>query len=169
LFDKTEWFPNFFWALTVFLPVLAVILFVVRPKIAEALRDREKGIEERIVEVEAQSEEAVKRLAECKSRLSAARTDADKIHEEGRSDAEVLKRRYLKDQSKEAEALKKRMAREIQLARDKALDDLHQETVRLTLDRAAGLIEKNLTATDHKKLIEKTMAEAEAAASGKTT
>jgi F-type H+-transporting ATPase subunit b len=164
LFDNTNWIHNLFWPCVVFVPVALAIFLVVRPKIAEALVEREKRIEETIVEVEKKNEEAAQALTERKSRMDAVRTDADKILEEGRSDAEVLKRRYLSEQSKEGEALKKRMAREIELARDKALDDLHQETVRQTLDRASGLIEKNLTAADHKKLIDKALKEAEAAA-----
>jgi F-type H+-transporting ATPase subunit b len=168
MFDSGVWFHNFFWASAVFLPVLLAIIFVVRPKIAQALKDREKGIEERIVEVEKGNEEAGVELDRFKDQLEHIKADADKILDEGRSDAEILRNRYLEEQKKEAEAQRKRMRREIELARDKALDDLHQETVRQTLERAAALIEKNLSQGDHKKLIEQAMAEAEAAASGKT-
>ncbi|MHC5036004.1 MAG: F0F1 ATP synthase subunit B [Planctomycetota bacterium] len=153
-----------FWTFLMFGILVTVLAIYAWPRILEALQEREKRIEETIQAADEKNKDAETTLARYQAQLEEARVDAQKIIEEGKKDAEALKQKHLQEQLKESEAMKRRALREIDLARDKALSELHKETVELSISIASRLIEKNLTAKDHKKLIEKALSEAESAA-----
>ncbi|MHC5077816.1 MAG: F0F1 ATP synthase subunit B [Planctomycetota bacterium] len=153
-----------FWTFLMFGILVTVLAIYAWPRILEALQEREKRIEETIQAADEKNKDAETTLARYQAQLEEARVDAQKIIEEGKKDAEALKQKHLQEQLKESEAMKRRALREIHLARDKALSELHKETVELSISIASRLIEKNLTAKDHKKLIEKALSEAESAA-----
>jgi F-type H+-transporting ATPase subunit b len=90
--------------------------------------------------------------------------EARKIIEEGKKDALVLKDRLRDEGKKEKEAELNRARREIGLAKDKALSELHQAVGDLSLSIASQILEKELSARDHRKLIEKALKETETVA-----
>jgi F-type H+-transporting ATPase subunit b len=152
-----------FWTTLTFGILVAVLAVYAWPAILKALQEREKRIEETIQAADDRNKEADETLAKYKAQLEEARDDAQKIIEEGKKDAQVLKDRLLKEGQEETEKTKNRALREIGLARDKALSELHRETAELAVTIASQIIEKNLSAKDHKALIDKALSEAEAA------
>ena len=156
-------FSAIFWTALTFGILVAILAVYAWPAILQALQEREKRIAESIQAAEDKNKEAEENLAKYKAQLEEARDDAQKIIEEGKKDAQVLKDRLLKEGQEETEKTKNRALREIGLARDKALAELHRETAELAVTIASQIIEKNLSAKDHKALIDKALSEAEAA------
>ncbi len=163
LFDENT-LSSVIWTTIIFGILVAVLAVYAWPKILEALQEREKRIAGTIQEAEEKRRASEAQLEKYNKQLEEARVDAQKIIEEGKADAEAMKRRYLDEQHREAETLKRRTLHEIELARDKALADLQEKTVDLSLQVASRLIEKNLSRKDQKKLIDQALKEAEAAA-----
>jgi F-type H+-transporting ATPase subunit b len=162
-------FSAIFWTALTF-GILATVLAVYAwPNILKALQEREKRIADAIQAADDSTKEAEETLAKYRAQLEEARDDAQKIIEEGKKDALVLKDRLLKEGQEETEKTKNRALKEIGLARDKALAELHRETAELAVTIASQIIEKNLSAKDHKGLIEKALSEAEAARGERTS
>jgi F-type H+-transporting ATPase subunit b len=165
LFNENT-FSAIFWTGLVFGTLVVVLAVYGWPRILAALQAREQRILETIEKAEEKNRDAEALLEKYKEQLEKARVDARKIIEEGKADAESLKQRTLEEQTQEAETLKKRALREIELARDKALAEMREETVQMGVEIASRLIRKNLSASDHKTLIEEALAEAEEATEG---
>lgn len=154
------------WTGLIFGILVTVLAVYAWPSILSALQEREKRIQGEIDKAEHLRQDAEAVLAQYKEQMDHARSDAQKVIEEGKADAEALKARTLEEQRKETEAMKRRALREIELARDKALEEIHKQTVDLSIQIAAKLVAKNLNARDHKKFIEETLAQAKASAKG---
>ena len=159
LFNETT-FSSVFWTALTFGILMAVLGVFAWPRILHALEERERRIQGEIQRAEDLRKEAEGVLARYHEQLEHARVDAQKILEEGRRDAEALRQHFVTEERREAESIRKAAYRDIEMARDKALEVLHHETVRLSLAIASRLIEKNLTESDHRELIEKALAEA---------
>jgi F0F1-type ATP synthase membrane subunit b/b' len=54
----------------------------------------------------------------------------------------------------EVEAMRQRGVRDIELAKDKALEELHKEVVSLSVGIASQIIGRTLKAEDHKRFVE---------------
>ncbi len=79
--------------------------------------------------------------------------------DEGRRDAEVVKRRIEEEARHEADRTVERAKREIQIATDTATKELYTLSARLATDMAARVIRKELTPQDHERLIAESIAE----------
>jgi F-type H+-transporting ATPase subunit b len=65
----------------------------------------------------------------------------------------VVKRKAHQDARQEAEAMLERAKREIGLARDTAVKELYDLTARLATEAASRIIDKELDAKEHERLI----------------
>ncbi|HSF44061.1 MAG TPA: ATP synthase F0 subunit B, partial [Thermoanaerobaculia bacterium] len=75
------------------------------------------------------------------------------IVEEGRRDADAVKRRIEEDAKREADKAIERAKREIQIATDTATKELYTLSARLATDLAAKVIGRELNPRDHERLI----------------
>jgi F-type H+-transporting ATPase subunit b len=79
--------------------------------------------------------------------------------DEGRRDAEVVKRKIESAARREGDAMIERARREIATARDTAVKDLYQLTARLSTEVASRIIRQELDARSHERLIEESIEE----------
>src|SRR5262245_27567766 len=84
---------NSFWTLLIFVLVLVVLGKYAWGPILNALQSREQFIREALEKAKREREEAEARLREYEERLAGARGEASAIVDEGRRDAEAVKRR----------------------------------------------------------------------------
>lgn len=144
----------FFWTIAVFLVLLFLLRkFAWRPLLA-ALDERQAGIRKSLDD----ADKAKRELAEVQTKASAligkARMEADAILSEARADG-VRIRQELRDLAqKEAEAITRNAQQQIQLERDRAVTELRQEAVDLSVLIASKLVRRNLTREDNAALIE---------------
>ncbi len=137
--------------------VVLILGKLVWPHVLKALKDRENFIRESLESAKRDREEAEKRLKEYQTQIANARQEATAIVEEGRRDAEVLRRKMNDDAKKEADAIMVRAKREIGIARDTAVMDLYSVSGKLAADLAGKILQKELDASAHDRLIQESI------------
>ena len=150
---------NIFWTLLTFLAVVFVLgKFAWRP-ILQALQSREDFIAHSIRDAKEANKKAQQQLTQYNEQLDQARAEASAIVEEGRRDAEVVKRQIHEEARREGDAMVDRAKREVKLARDSAVRELYDLGSRLATDVAGKIIAKELSPADHERLIAESIAE----------
>lgn len=150
---------NAVWTLVIFLIVLWVLGKYVWPHILSALQKREEFIRASLQQAKEDREKAEGQLREYARKLDEAREEASAIVDEGRRDAEVLRRKIEGQARDEANAMLERAKREIGAARDTAVKDLYALTARLSTEVAARVIRAELDEKAHERLIEESIEE----------
>lgn len=144
---------NALWTLVIFgLVVLVLGKFAWGP-LLKSLQAREDFIRESLEKARLEREMAETRLREYEERLASARTEATAIVEEGRRDAEAVRRKVEADTKLEADKAIERAKREIQIATDTATKELYTLSARLATEMAAKIIGRELDPKDHERLI----------------
>ncbi len=149
--------PQTVWAILSFLVVLFILWKKAIPPILGAMDSRAEKIREALAAADQAKADAEAAMAAHQGNLETARQESRSIIEEGKRDAEKVKAQIIEDASQEAGEISQRVTREIQLAKEAALDDLHKRSVALSIDLAGKLIQKNLSAKENQKLIDKTV------------
>ncbi len=154
------------WTIIVFVVLLVVLRATAWKPIQKVLADREKFIADSLEQAKREREEADALLAKYVEQIKAAREEASGIVEEGRRDADVVRRKIEEDAREEAGAILERAKREIGIATDTAVKELYEMTGKLATDVASRIIRKELSAQDHERLIAESIREFEALAVG---
>jgi F-type H+-transporting ATPase subunit b len=144
---------NSVWTILIFVLVLVVLGKYAWGPILSALQTRESFIHEALAKAKHDRDAAEARLKEYEERLASARAEATAIVEEGRRDAEVVKRKIEEDARHAANQAIERARHEIQMATDVATKELYQLSARLATDMAARVIGRELSPQDHERLI----------------
>ena len=144
---------NSVWTLLIFVLVLVVLGKYAWGPILTALQTRERFIREALEKAKRDREEAEARLSEYEARLASARAEASAIVDEGRRDADVVKRRIEEDVRRQADLMIDRARREIQIATDTATKSLFMLSAKLATEMAARVLGRELSAQDHERLI----------------
>ena len=154
---------NFVWTVVIFLILLFVLGKYAWGPILNGLQTRENFIREALEKAKRDREESEARLRELEARLAAARSEASAIVDEGRRDAEAVKRRIEEDAKRESDKMIERARREIQIATDTATKELYGLAARLATDMAARVIGREVNPQDHERLIAQSIEELAAA------
>ena len=144
---------NVLWTLVIFGLVLAVLGKFAWKPILTALQQREAFIRDSLAQAKKDRSEAETRLQAIEERLANARNEATEIVDEGRRDAEAVKRKTEQDARAEADAILERAKREIGLACDTAIKELYDLTAVLATDAAGKIISRQLDPKEHQRLI----------------
>lgn len=139
--------------LIVFVVLVAVLGRYAWNPIVANLQRREEFIRQSLLQAKRDREEAEARLAEVRAQLEKARAEASAIVEEGRRDAEVLRRRLHEQARAEAQQMIQRAREEIRLARDSAVKEICDVAAELAVAAAARIIGREITVDDHERLI----------------
>lgn len=144
---------NILWTLL----TLALVIFVLGKyawgPFLNVLQQREEFIRDSLAQAKEDREAAEERLAEYEERLKEARAEASAIVEEGRRDAVAVRSREEAKAQEEAEKMLQRAKREIQIAKETAIKELYALTGQLATDIASKIVDRELTASDHERLI----------------
>lgn len=144
---------NAIWTLVIFLLVVFVLGKFAWGPILNTLQTRETFIREALESAKHDREAAEARLQEYEQKLAASRAEATAIVDEGRRDAEVVKRRVEATAKEEADKTIERAKREIQIATDTATKELYTLSAKLATQLAAQVIGRELSPQDHQRLI----------------
>ena len=149
---------NAVWTLVIFALVLVVLGKFAWGPILKGLQSREDFISKSIHDADGANKKAQELLAQYKEQLNQARTEATAIVEEGRRDAEEVKRTIHEDTRKEAEAMVARAKQEVELAHTGAVRELYSLSATLATEVAGKIIGRELNASDHERLVEESIA-----------
>jgi len=146
-----------FWSMLTFLALLLILRKLAWKPILTMLDEREGQIQASLDQADLASKEAKKTLAEQAAILEAARKESQDILAKARQAAEVSKNDIMQKAEMEASQLIERATREIQLSRDKAMAEMRDLAVELSMTATGKLIGKSLDKKDHQQLIEESM------------
>jgi F-type H+-transporting ATPase subunit b len=150
---------NIFWTLLTFTAVLFVLGKFAWKPILNALQKREDFIRDSLAQAKEDREQAETRLKEYEEKLHTARAEASAIVDEGRRDAEALRKKLGEQAKQDADAMLERAKREISIATDTAIKELYTLSARLATDVASRVIRKELDTKEHERLIAESIEE----------
>jgi F-type H+-transporting ATPase subunit b len=141
------------WTLVVFIVLFLVLRKFAWPQITLALEERERNIAATIAAADARLEEAKKVLAEHEAKLAAAAGEVRALLDEARRDAESTRQRIEAEGHKDAKDELDRALREIERARDSAVQDLAVASANMAIDLAQKVIREQLTPEKNNQII----------------
>ncbi len=153
------------FTLVVFGLLVLVLSRTAWPAITEGLAKREASIKGARDEALAAKAEAEALREKLKSDHAAAQGEIRALIEEARRDADALRASEKEAGTKDAAAERERAKREIEAAKDVALNDIYKQAVDLAALMSSKTLGRSITADDHRQLLDASLAELKQAAS----
>lgn len=142
--------------------IFGVVVYVLGtqawPHVLKALNEREASIRTALENAKRERESAERLLAEYRRQVDQARVEATAIVEEGRRDADAVRRRIQDEARQEAEQTLARAKREIELTKDAAVKELYDRTAELSVKVASQVLQRELKVEDHRALVAESIA-----------
>jgi F-type H+-transporting ATPase subunit b len=149
----------FIWTILTFLVLLALLAkFAWRP-LLQALDSRQESIRKSLDDAQKAKQELERLQTESAEIIRQARVEADAIITRSRGDGERLREEIRTKARAEGEAIVKNAERQIQLETSRALQQIRNEAVDLSVMIASKLIQRNLTKEDNERLIEEALSQ----------
>lgn len=149
---------NAIWTLVIFGALVYVLgKFAWGPLLA-GLKAREDAIKERIDAAERDRLRAVETLAEYERKLAVAAQEVAALLETAKKDAERIKSDILASAGRESDELRSRARRDIESARDAALQEIYTTSAQLATDIAGRILRREIRPEDQRALIEEGLA-----------
>ena len=138
----------------IFLLLVAILGWFAWPTIVAALDERERKIADNIAAAAAKLEEAKRLLAEHEAKLAATAGEVRAMLEEARRDAEVDQRQDRgRSHVKPLRTNANRAVREIELAKNAAVQDLAITSANLAIDLARKVVRDKLTPDQQARIV----------------
>jgi len=152
------------WDLGLWTIVIFVLLFIILRKgawgpILEGLQKREANINSALEEAKKAREETLTVRAELQKQLDHAAETVRGIMDEARRDAKHLQDEMLATARKDIQTERDRQRREIEMAKDQALQDIYQQAVQLATLISVKTVRKQLSVSDHRSLVDEALTE----------
>ena len=142
------------WTLISFFILLILLKKVAFPPILKGMKKREETIKQQLEEAQKTKKEAEDLLEGYKRQLAEARSEAQKIINEGKSLGENMRKEIVQKAQEESNQIVKRAQEEIQLQKQKAILELQEKIADLSIMAATKIINKSLNTEDHRRLVE---------------
>ncbi|MBS3917777.1 MAG: F0F1 ATP synthase subunit B [Thermodesulfobacteriota bacterium] len=142
------------WTLVSFFILLILLAKLVYPLILKGLKKREETIQQQLEEARKTKQEAAALLEDYKRQLAEARSEAQKIINEGKGLGENMRKEIVQKAQQESNQIVKRAQEEIELQKQKALLELQEKIADLSIMAASKVINKSLNTEDHRRLVE---------------
>ena len=152
--------------LTIWSIVIFLILFVVLKKYAwtpilEGLTKREKSIEDAIEEAKRTRAEMARHKADFERQLAEANQQIPRLMDEARRAADQLRDEMRANANAEIQEERQRLRRDIEVAKDQALQDIWNQAANLATLISAQVIGRSLSGDDHRRLVDDALKEIE--------
>jgi F-type H+-transporting ATPase subunit b len=162
--DIAESFGLKRYDLAIYTLIVFVLLLVILGKFAwgpmmAGLEAREAGLRKTHEDAEAARAESQRNLAEVQARLAKTAEEVRAMLDEARRDAQVVKDQMKADAAGEIQAERERIRREIEMARDQALQEIYQQAVQLAALVSTKAVKRELTPADHSRLLDEALAD----------
>ena len=147
----------FIWTIVTFLVLLGLLAKLAWRPLLDALERRQEQIRKSLDDAQKARHELEQIQHESRRILAAARTEAESIVARTRSDAERLREEIKQKARTEAANMVKNAERQIELETSRAVQQIRQEAVDLSVAIASKLIQRNLSKEDNERLINETI------------
>jgi F-type H+-transporting ATPase subunit b len=151
----------YIWTIATFLVLVALLAkFAWRP-LLEALERRQDAIRKSLEDAQKAKQELERLHVESQRILAVARTEADQILSNTRSDANRFREELKQKAQVEAAGIVKNAERQIELETARALQQIRKEAVDISVAIASKLLARNVSKEDNERLIEETFKQIE--------
>jgi len=147
------------FTLIVFASLCLILYFFAWPKISAGLAKREADIAAAKDEAVKAKHEAEQMRETLKAEFAAAQDKIRAMMDEARRDADVLKASEKAVGVKEAQAERERAKREIETAKDQALQEIQQTAVQLASLMSSKAVGRHMGDADHRRLVAESLRE----------
>jgi F-type H+-transporting ATPase subunit b len=151
------------WSVVVFLGLFYVLSRYAWPQILSGLQQREAHIATAFHEAEKARKDARELQEKFDRQMATAATQAREVVEEARRDALRLTEDMFAKAKAEIQADRDRLRRELETAKDQALQELWRRTTELSTAIASKALRRQITLEDHQRLFDEALAELEQA------
>ncbi|MBI3048181.1 MAG: F0F1 ATP synthase subunit B [Acidobacteria bacterium] len=152
----------FIWTILTFLVLVALLArFAWRP-LMEALERRQATIARSLEDARRAQQELERLQRESAQMMAGARAEAEAIVSRSRSDAEALREELKQKARAEAAAIVRNAERQIQLETARAVQQIRQEAIDLSVAIASKILRRQVSKEDNEGLIEETLKQVEA-------
>lgn len=151
--------PNFIVAILAFVTALVVSKLFIWPKITGGLDARDAKIRSEIEAAEKSRANADKALKDYEASLAEARAEAAKMIEQTKAEQVRLAADLKAKSEAELNQLRDTARRNIEAAKRAAIAELYRESAQLAVKIAEKILEREVNAADHARLIDETLAE----------
>ena len=155
------------WTFIVFVILFGLLSYFAWPQISAALDERERKITDNIAAAEAQHQQAKRLLAEHEAKLAAAAGEVRALLEEARRDAEHTRKSIEAKGHQAAQDELARAIREIDRAKDGAIQELAQQSANIAVDLARNIIRDKLSTDEQAKIVREALGKLTAATPSK--
>jgi F-type H+-transporting ATPase subunit b len=147
------------WSVVVFIVLYWVLSKFAWPLILDGLQKREGNIQARLDDAEKARAEARKLHEDLTRQLAQAHEQVRGILEEARKDAAHTTEDMIAKARSEIGAERDRLRREVETAKDQAMQELWNQSVQLASILSTKAIRKNLDAAEHQRLFDEAIKE----------
>jgi F-type H+-transporting ATPase subunit b len=147
------------WTVITFVVLLVVLRFTAWKPLLASLDARERRIREAVEGAERARQESEALLVRHREMLDMAKEEAHQIIEEGKTDGLKLKHEITAHARTEAETLRARSLKEIELATDQAKKELFVHATQLSVELAERILRRTLDGAEQRRLIERVLEE----------
>ena len=148
---------NAIWTLVIFTIVVVLLGKFAWGPVLGLLRQREEFIHKSLSDAKRDRDEAEARLKDYAAKLQSAQVEAMTIIEDARRDAGQLREDLRQRAKAEADTLVANAQRQIQLETSRALLQVRQEAVNLSVAIASKLLQRNISKEDNERLIDEAL------------
>ena len=142
------------WTIISFILLVILLRKVAYPQILKGMKNREQTIKQQLEEAQKTKKEAENLLEDYKRQLAEARSEAQKIINEGKSLGENMRKEIVQKAQAESNQIVKRAQEEIELQKQKAILELQEKIADLSIMAATKIINKSLNTEDNRRLVE---------------
>lgn len=142
------------WRTMNFVVLAGALVFLLRKPIANGLSSRRQGIKDELDDLEVQKQEAERRLAEYKEKLSLLDKEVEKIVAEYIREGEAAKAKIIEEAQALAEKLQEQAKKNIEHEFDKAKQQLKAEMAGQAVAMAEQLIKEHINEEDQERIVD---------------
>jgi F-type H+-transporting ATPase subunit b len=155
-----SWVPELLiWTVCVFLILLFVMKRFAWQPMLDALRKREQTIKGAVEEAKVARADMERMRHDFEARMAEANAQIPKMMAEARKHAEELAADMRARAQADIQADRQRLRREIEMARDQALQELWSQTAHLATLISAKALRRTVNEDDHRRLVDEALAE----------
>jgi F-type H+-transporting ATPase subunit b len=152
----------FVWTILVFLGLLAALRALAWKPLLAGLKNRQDSIAKSLDDAKQARQELERLNVESQRILAEARNQAEAIISQTRDDASRFRDELKQKAQAEAAGIVKNAEKQIALETSRALQQIRQEAVELSVTIASKLLQRNVSRSDNERLIDETFKQLEA-------
>ena len=146
--------PELYWAVGCFFVLWALMKWVLLPPIQKTMADRSSKIRGDLDAAETAKDEGLSALAEYEASLASARSEASRIIDDARGQAEEQRKEILASAEAEVAELRSAANAEVTEAKNEALASMRTNVATIAVQAAEAVVQKRLDAVAQRQIVD---------------